>query len=50
MAFLGQTKERDSLLARVRLLVLIKEDKYVGWENLMAMKVIRLYLNKTRYE
>ena len=46
MAFLGQTEERDSLFPRVRLLVLIKDDKYVGWENLMALKVIRLYLNE----
>ena len=49
MAFLGQTEERDSLFPRVRLLALIKDDKYVGWENLMALKVIRLYLNKMRY-
>ena len=46
MAFLGQTVERDGL----RLLVLIKDDKYVGWENLMALKVIILYLNKMQYE
>ena len=49
MAFLGRTEERDSLFPRVRLLVLIKDDKYVGFENLMALKVIRLYLNKMRY-
>ena len=30
-------------------LVLIKDGKYAGWENLMALKVIRLYLNKMRY-
>ena len=47
MAFLGQTEERDSQFPQVRLLVLI--NKYVGWENLMALKVIRLYLNKMRY-
>ena len=46
MAFLGQTEERDSLFPRVRLLVWIKDDKYMDWENLMALKVIRLYLNK----
>ena len=45
MAFLGQTEERDSRFPRVRLLVLIKDDKYMGWQNLMALKVIRLYLN-----
>ena len=42
MAFRGQSEERDSLFPPVRLLVLIKDDKYVGWENLMALKVIRL--------
>ena len=41
MAFLRQTEERYSLFPRVRLLVLIKDDKYLGWENLMALKVIR---------
>ena len=46
MAFLGQTEERDRRFSQVRLLVLIKDDKYVGWENLMALKVIRLYFNK----
>ena len=30
----------------VRLLVLIKDDKYVGWENLIVLNVIRLYLNR----
>ena len=49
MSFLGQTEERDSKFPRVRLLVLIKDDKYVGWENLMALKVTTLYLNKMRY-
>ena len=44
MAFLGPTEER------VRLLVLIKYDKYVGWENLIALNVIRLNWNKIRYE
>ena len=47
MAFLGQTEERDNQFPQVRLLFLIKDDKYVGWENLMALKVIRLYLNKS---
>ena len=50
IAFLGQTEERDSRFPRERPLVLIKDDKYVGWENLMALKVIILYLNKIRYE
>ena len=46
MAFLGQTEAKDRRFPRVRLLVLIKDDKYMGWENLMTLKVIRLYLNK----
>ena len=50
MIFLGQIEERDSRLPRVRLLVLIKNGKYVGWENLMALNVMRLYLNKMWYE
>ena len=49
MAFLGQTEEQDSLFPGVRLLVLIKDHKYVGWENVMTLKVIRLYLNKMQY-
>ena len=49
MAFLGQTEERDSRFPPVRLLVLIKADQYVGWENLMVLKVNRLYLNKMWY-
>ena len=49
MAFLGQTEEGDSRFPQVRLLLLIKDDKYVGQENLMALKVIRLYLNKMQY-
>ena len=28
---------------------LIKDDKYVFWENLIALSVLRLYLNKTQY-
>ena len=39
----GQTEERESCFPQVRLLVMIK---YVGWENLIALNVIRLYLNK----
>ena len=50
VAFLGRTEERESRLPRVRLLVLIKDDNYVGWENLIALNVIRLYLNRIRYE
>ena len=50
MAFLGQTEETDSRFLRVRLLVLIKDEKYAGWEYLMTLNVMRLYLNKMRYE
>ena len=49
-AFLGRTEERESRFPRVRLLGLIKDDKYEGWENLIALNVIRLYLNRIRYE
>ena len=38
MAFLGQTGERDTLFPRVRLPVLIKDDKHVDSENLLALK------------
>ena len=27
-----------------------QDDKYVGWENLMALNVMRLYLNKMQYK
>ena len=40
MAFLGRIEERESRFPRVRLLVLIKDDKYVGWENLIVLNVI----------
>ena len=49
MAFLGRTEERESRFPRVRLLVLIKDDKSVGLENSIALNVIRLYLNRIRY-
>ena len=29
---------------------LIKDYKYEGWENLIALNVIRLYLNRIQYE
>ena len=32
------------------ILILIKEDKYVVWENLIVLNVMRLYLNKIQYE
>ena len=47
MAFLGQTKERESRFPQVRLLDLIKDYKY---ENLIALNVIRLHLNRIQYE
>ena len=34
----------------MRLLLLIKDDKYVDLENVMALNVMRLYLNKMRSE
>ena len=46
LAFLGQTKERESRFPRVRLLGLIKDDKYDGWENLIALNIIKSYLNR----
>ena len=46
---LGITEERESRFPQVRLLGLIKDDKYEGWENLIALNVIRLYLNRIRY-
>ena len=48
ITFIGQTEERDSPFPHVRLLVLIKDDKYVGCENLMALNAMRSYLNKMR--
>ena len=52
MAFPGQTEERDtcSRFPVVRLLVLINDDRYVGWQSLMALNVIRIYFNKMCYE
>ena len=45
--FLEMKKEK-SQFPQVRLFVLIEDDKYVGWENLIALYVMRLYLNKIR--
>ena len=42
MALLGQTEKRDGRFPRVRLLVLIKDDRYVGWESLVALNEMRL--------
>ena len=50
MAFLGQTEEKEIRFPRVRLLDLIEDDKYASWENLIALNVIRLYLNRIQYE
>ena len=50
LAFLGRTEERERRFPRVRLLDLIKDDKYEGWENLIALNVIRLYWNRICYE
>ena len=50
MGFLGRTEERESRFPQVRLLDLVKDDKYVGWEDLIVLNVIRLYLNRIWYE
>ena len=46
MVFLEQTDEKDSQFYCMRLLALIKDDKYADWEKLMALNVMKLYLNK----
>ena len=50
MAFLERTEERESRFPGVTLLGLMKDDKYEGWVNLIVLNVIRLYLNRIRYE
>ena len=40
MTFMGRTEERESQYPRVRLLDLIKDDKYEGWENLIVLNVV----------
>ena len=50
IGFLGRTEERKRRFPRVRLPVLTKDDKHVGWENLTVFNVIRLYLNRIQYE
>ena len=47
MAFLGRTEERESQFPRVRLLVMIKDDKYVGWENLNAYEIFEMVVAGT---
>ena len=44
MCFLGRVEETDSLLPRVRLLDLIKAERYAGCERLIALNTRRLYL------
>ena len=44
MVFLRRTEKRESQFPRVRLLDLIKDDKYVGWENLIALNVASVVL------
>ena len=41
-AFLGQTDETDGLFTRVRLLDLIKEDKYSSCEKLLKTVTFKL--------
>ena len=43
MCVLGLVEETDSLLQQVRLFNLIKADRYVGWEKLIALESRRLY-------
>ena len=38
MAFFGQIEERGSRFPQVRLLVLIKDDKYVDWEKINGLE------------
>ena len=40
MTFMGRIEERESRFPRVRLLDLIKDDKYDCWENLIALNVV----------
>ena len=46
MCFLGRVEETDSLLPRVRLLDLIKAERYGGCDRLRALNTRRLYLKK----
>ena len=50
VAFLGETEERESQFQQITPLYLIRNDKYEGCENSIALNVIRLYLNRIRYE
>ena len=43
-----EIEEIDSLLPRVRLLDLIKAERYGGCERLIALNTKRLYLNRMR--
>ena len=43
MCFLGRVEEIDSLLPRVRLLDLIKAERYEGCQRLIALNTKRLY-------
>ena len=48
MCFLGRVEETDSLLPRVRLLDLIKAERYGVCERLIALNTRRLYLKRIR--
>ena len=48
MCFLGWVEETGSRMPRVRLLDLIKANRYGGWAKLIALKTRRLYLKKIR--
>ena len=47
MCFLGRVEETDSLLLWVRLLNLIKDERYGGCDKLIALNTRRLYLKDT---
>ena len=46
MCFLGRVEEIGSLLPRMRLLDLIKAERYGGCERLIALNTKRLYLKE----
>ena len=50
MCFLGRFEDIDSLLPQVRLLVLIKAERYGGCERLIALNTKRLYYAMLNWE
>ena len=49
VAFVRQTEETDDLFPQVKLLDLIRDDKYGAYDRILALKIRRLYLNRMRY-